>query len=78
MTSFIHVSQLTPSDLAQLGNNIRPPRTSRRLDDYCPVRQSLSLHEPGFTPDTDDEPADIDEQFELAITSKPELSDALK
>ena len=67
MTSFIPMTQLSPSDLARLGNNL-PRKRSRRVEPVLstePIRRSLAVHEPDFL---DGEEADL-------YTGEPELSD---
>jgi len=69
MTSFIHESKLTPSDMARLGNNM--PRRRRRSRLIPPwhteaIRRSLTVHEPDFT-----------DEFGHGNTGDHELSDAL-
>ena len=68
MTSFIHESKLTPSDMARLGNNL-PRRRRSRLRQFWhtdPIRRSLVVHEPNLV-----------SEFIHACSGEPELSDCL-
>lgn len=69
MTSFIHESKLTPSDMARLGNNLPRRRHRSRLPQFWhtdPIRRSLAVHEPNLV-----------SEFIDACNGEPELSDCL-
>ena len=56
MTSLIHMSQLSPSDLARLGNNL-PRKRRRTLSQFWhtePIRRSLAVFEPDLMEDDAD------------------------